>query len=158
MKLDGFQLLGRMLGMDIYIKYYDRKYLDVTVLDRRRCKKDQKKVVINLELYKEPGYDNTYSIMMIRVDSQYKGFNLAKKLYKFLLSNIDGFTLMSGNQQSAGGRHIWNELGKDKKISLSARKSTYSKIFGQPVTGLKQLVCPDFPLYDNNAILFARRV
>lgn len=62
----------------------------------------------------------TYSVAMVSVDDRYKGFNLASKLYAFLLKKYPQWILMSGTSQSFGGRHVWNVLCRQRGISVYA--------------------------------------
>ena len=150
-------LLGKKLGMDIYMRK-SGKEIEVFAFDRRKVnRKGEMKLIGDIVLWKEK-MDNCWSVSMVRIDSQYKGFGLAKKIYKFLLSKMENFVLVSGQHQSVGGRYIWNELAKDKSINIFARKSRTSKFYGQPKVGMVELLCDEFPLYNSKAMIFAEKV
>jgi hypothetical protein len=109
------------------------------------------RIVANVDLSKERG---AWHVDILRVDSRYKGNNLAVKLYTFLLKD-EGITLRGGSSQSAGGRYVWNKLARHKDVTVYAKKSPYSKVIDFPRSGQRELVSKRFDLYDSNAEIFA---
>ena len=100
---------------------------------------------------------DAWHIDLVKVDSRYKGKNLAVKIYKFLLKKLD-ITLMAGTSASVGGRYIWNKLNKERDVVVYAKKSPYSKFIDFPKSGKRELVSKKFDLYgtvDNRATIFA---
>jgi len=97
---------------------------------------------------------NVWCINVLKVDSRFRGDNLAIKLYKFILTKLD-ITLKAGDSQSPGGRYVWNKLYKTAGVVIYARKSPYSKIVDFPKAGKHELVCGQFDLYDSIAEIFA---
>ena len=91
---------------------------------------------------------------MLRVDSRYKGHNLAVKLYRFLMRKMD-ITMKAGSSQSAGGRYVWNKLAKTPGVVIYAKKSPYSKVIDFPKAGKRELVGKMFDLYDTKAAIYA---
>ena len=109
------------------------------------------RIAAKVELSKERG---AWHVDMLKVDSWYKGNNLAIKIYKFLMRKMD-ITLKAGTSQSAGGRYVWNKLSKTPGVVVYAKKSPYSKVFDFPKAGNRELVGKVFDLYDSDAEIFA---
>jgi len=156
--LDDMKLVGRAFGYDIYVekeKCTSQGAIVIWVYDRNVTKKiygeTRLRIVAAVELSKER---NAWHVDMIRVDSRYKGQNLAVKLYRFLMRKMD-ITLKAGSSQSAGGRYIWNKLAKTPGVVIYAKKSPHSKVIDFPKTGKRELVGKMFDLYDSNAEIFA---
>ncbi|VVC05070.1 Uncharacterised protein [uncultured archaeon] len=59
----------------------------------------------------KPVKNNVYWIEIVRTRKEFRGQGLALKLYEFLLKK-HGFTLVSGGQQTAQGKHLWERLRK----------------------------------------------
>lgn len=158
--LDDLELIGRAFGYDIYIEKEERTYNDIWVYDRNVTKQvrtpyremeTRYRIAAKIEMSKERG---AWHVDMLKVDSWYKGNNLAIKIYKFLMKKMD-ITLMAGHSQSAGGRYVWNKLAKTAGVVVYAKKSPYSKVFDFPKAGKRELVGKMFDLYDSNAEIFA---
>ncbi len=64
-------------------------------------------------------------------------------------------TMMAGWAQSAGGRYIWNNLAKDKDITVYAKKGLYSKVIDFPKAGKRELKSNLFDLYAPKTAIFA---
>ena len=153
-------LLGRRFGFDIYNEQEEGSYREIWVYDRSKTKRfrgydgemiTRNRIVANVDLSKERG---AWHVDILRVDSRYKGNNLAVKLYTFLLKD-EGITLRGGSSQSAGGRYVWNKLARHKDVTVYAKKSPYSKVIDFPRSGQRELVSRRFDLYDSNAEIFA---
>ena len=158
--LDDLELVGRAFGYDIYIEKEERTYIDIWVYDRNVTKQvrtpygemeTRYRIAAKVELSKERG---AWHVDMLKVDSWYKGNNLAIKIYKFLMKKMD-ITLMAGHSQSAGGRYVWNKLVKTAGVVVYAKKSPYSKVIDFPKAGKRELVGKMFDLYDSAAEIFA---
>ena len=156
--LDDMKLVGRAFGYDIYVekeKCTSQGAIVIWVYDRNVTKKiygeTRLRIVAAVELSKER---NAWHVDMIRVDSRYKGQNLAVKLYRFLMRKMD-ITMKAGSSQSVGGRYVWNKLAKTPGVVIYAKKSPYSKVIDFPKTGKRELVGKMFDLYDSNAEIFA---
>ena len=158
--LDDLELVGRAFGYDIYIEKEERTYNDIWVYDRNVTKQvrtpygemeTRYRIAAKVELSKERG---AWHVDMLKVDSWYKGNNLAIKIYKFLMRKMD-ITLKAGTSQSAGGRYVWNKLSKTPGVVVYAKKSPYSKVFDFPKAGNRELVGKVFDLYDSDAEIFA---
>ena len=161
--LEDLELIGRTLGYDIYVEKEERTSMTVWVYDRNVTKR-----VRHIEGYMETRYRiaakidmskelDAWHIDLVKVDSRYKGKNLAVKIYKFLLKKLD-ITLMAGTSASVGGRYIWNKLNKERDVMVYAKKSPYSKFIDFPKSGKRELVYKKFDLYgtaDNRATIFA---
>ena len=150
------ELVGRAFGYDIYVETETSTYMTVWVYDRAMAivKPDGIKIyriVSMIELEKERG---AWHVDLLKVDSSYKGKNLAVKIYGFILKKMD-ITLMAGCAQSAGGRYVWNKMVKKSNITVYAKKSPYSKVFDFPKSGNRELVSNLFDLYDSDAEIFA---
>ena len=120
--LDDLELVGRAFGYDIYIEKEERTYNDIWVYDRNVTKQvrtpygemeTRYRIAAKVELSKERG---AWHVDMLKVDSWYKGNNLAIKIYKFLMKKMD-ITLMAGHSQSPGGRYVWNKLNNDTVLA-----------------------------------------
>ena len=156
--LDDMELVGRAFGYDIYVEKEECTFqgaIVIWVYDRnvtkKICGETRFRIAAMVELSKEGG---AWHVDMLRVDSRYKGQNLAVKLYRFLMRKMD-ITLMAGTSQSAGGRAVWNKLAKSPSVVIYAKKSPYSKVFDFPKTGKRELVGKVFDLYDSDAEIFA---
>ena len=157
---EGLELVGRAFGYDIYIEKEERTYNVVWVYDRNITKRvrtpygdmeTRYRIAAKVVLSKERG---AWHVVLLSVDSRYKGNNLAIKLYKFLMKKLD-ITLKAGTCQSAGGRYVWNKLSKTSGVVVYAKKSPYSKVIDFPKTGNRELIGKVFDLYDSDAEIFA---
>ena len=154
------ELLGRRFGFDIYNEQEEGSYREIWVYDRSKTKRfrgydgemiTRNRIVANVDLSKERG---AWHVDILRVDSRYKGNNLAVKLYTFLLKD-EGITLRAGSSQSEGGRYVWNKLSRHKDVTVYAKKSSYSKVIDFPRAGKRELFSNRFNLYSDNAEIFA---
>ena len=157
---EDLELVGRAFGYDIYIEKEERTYNVVWVYDRNITKRvrtpygdmeTRYRIAAKVVLSKERG---AWHVVLLSVDSRYKGNNLAIKLYKFLMKKLD-ITLKAGTSQSAGGRYVWNKLSKTSGVVVYAKKSPYSKVIDFPKTGNRELIGKVFDLYDSDAEIFA---
>ena len=152
-------LLGRRVGYYIYNEQEENTYREIWVYDRSVSKRVRTldgmvtyyRIVAHIELSKERG---SWHVDLLRVDSRYKGKNLAVKLYTFLLKD-EGITLRAGSSQSAGGRYVWNKLSRHKDITVYAKKSPYSKVIDFPKAGKRELTANRFDLYGSDAEILA---
>ena len=163
--LDDLELVGRAFGYDIHIEQEELSAMTVWGFDRNVTKRfrcpgyglvdgemeTRYRIVAKVDLSKERG---AWHVDMLKVDSRYKGKNLAIKIYKFLMRKMD-ITMMAGRSQSAGGRYVWNKLVKTPGVMVYAKKSPYSKVFDFPSAGKRELTTKRFNLYDSNAEIFA---
>ena len=157
---DDLRLLGRHLGFDIYIDDEEDDCVDVYIYDRKKQKRqrdawcgrvvDVSKLVANIELSKRGRF---WHVDLTKVDSNYRGKKLARKFYSFLIKK--GYNLQAGDSQSPGGRYVWNELAKDRTITIIAKKSKYSKFIDFPTAGKKELKSKMFELFDSKAEIYA---
>ncbi len=171
-------LIGRRWGYDIHCEKSARE-MNINVYDRKKFKTvnllEQKewnyilcdwvyntdtgngtdevhhRSVAHLSLSKQNG---AWHVDLVEVDSRYKGKKLANKLYRFLMKTL-GITMMAGWAQSAGGRYIWNNLAKDKDITVYAKKGLYSKVIDFPKAGKRELKSNLFDLYAPKTAIFA---
>jgi len=157
---EDLELVGRAFGYDIYIEKEERTYNVVWVYDRNITKRvrtpygdmeTRYRIAAKVVLSKERG---AWHVVLLSVDSRYKGNNLAIKLYKFLMKKLN-ITLKAGTCQSAGGRYVWNKLSKTSGVVVYAKKSPYSKVIDFPKTGNRELIGKVFDLYDSDAEIFA---
>ena len=156
--LDDLELVGRAFGYDIYVEKEECTFqgaIVIWVYDRnvtkKICGETRFRIAAMVELSKEC---DAWHVDMLRVDSRYKGQNLAVKLYRFLMRKM-GITLKAGSSQSAGGRYVWNKLAKTRGVMVYAKKSPYSKVIDFPKAGKRELVSKAFDLYCSNAEIFA---
>ncbi len=158
---EDYVLAGRHLGFDIWIDdKIDKDYVEVWVYDRSRTKRtrldftnevvDTFKIAGNFELSKRGMY---WHVDFARVDSNFRGKKLARKFYSFLIKK--GYNLQAGDSQSPGGRYVWNELAKDRTITVFAKKSKCSKFVDFPRPGKKELKSGLFELFDSKAEIYA---
>ena len=71
--------------------------------------------VAKLELDRLSG--NRYEVSFIYVHQNYRGKDMAAKLYTYLVTEQD-LVILSGESQSRGGRSIWIALSKSKKVDI----------------------------------------
>ena len=157
--LDDLELVGRAFGYDIHIEQEELSAMTVWVYNRNVTKRFRRegemetryRIVATVDLTKQRG---AWHVDMLKVDSRYKGKNLAIKIYKFLMRKMD-IIMMAGSEQSAGGRYVWNKLARSPGVMVYAKKSPYSKIIDFPKSGKRELTSKRFNLYDSNAEIFA---
>ena len=157
--LDDLELVGRAFGYDIHIEQEELSAMTVWVYNRNVTKRFRRegemetryRIVAMVDLAKQRG---AWHVDMLKVDSRYKGKNLAIKIYKFLMRKMD-IIMMAGSEQSAGGRYVWNKLARSPGVMVYAKKSPYSKIIDFPKSGKRELTSKGFNLYDSNAEIFA---
>jgi len=157
---EDYVLAGRHLGFDIWINEIENDYVEIWVYDRSRTKRqrtaftsdivDTYKIAGNFELSKRGKY---WHVDFARVDSNFRGKKLARKMYSFLIKK--GYSLQAGDSQSPGGRYVWNELAKDRTITVFAKKSKCSKFVDFPRPGKKELKSSLFELFDSKAEIYA---
>ena len=157
---EDYVLAGRHLGFDIWIDEIEKDYVEVWVYDRTRTKRqhlsfvskvvDTYRVAAQFELSKRGKY---WHVDFARVDSNFRGKKLARKMYSFLIKK--DYSLQAGDSQSPGGRYVWNELAKDRTITVFAKKSKCSKFVDFPRPGKKELKSSLFELFDSKAEIYA---
>ena len=165
--LDDLELVGRAFGYDIHIEQEELSAMTVWVYERNVTKRFRReglsgdgemetryRIVATVDLIKHRGACHAWHVDMLKVDSRYKGKNLAIKIYKFLMRKMD-IIMMAGSQQSVGGRYVWNKLAKSPGVVVYAKKSPYSKIIDFPKTGKRELTSKRFSLYGSSAEIFA---
>jgi hypothetical protein len=106
-----FDVVGKLNNFEIqynteYISsfYYGDKYY--SLYDK---KQNQYAMIVHLSKFKNK--ESVLEVDMVGVENKYKGLNLSVKLYAWLIKN-KSITLVSGRQQSPGGRSIWERLAK----------------------------------------------
>lgn len=160
-EVNGMVKIGRKCGYDVYLDDSDSSsYVEVWLYDPQKIKKmrsafdsrkvERMKIAAHVDLSKRKKF---WHVDLAEVDSQYRGKKLARKMYSFLIKK--GFNLQAGDCQSVGGRYVWNELAKDRSITIFARKSPYSKIIDYPRPGEKELKSKSFDLFDSKAVIYA---
>jgi hypothetical protein len=170
--LEDLELAGRAFGYNIFVEQEEKDAMTIWVYDRNVTKRfrnfwtnDDRIVLakgkmetryriavkVDLSFVK---HSNAWHVDMLRVDSRYKGNNLAIKVYRFMMKKMN-ITMMAGTQQSAGGRYVWNKLSKTPGVVVFAKKSPYSKVIDFPKSGKRELVGKVFNLYDSRAEIFA---
>lgn len=102
-----------------YIPGTSNLYLNIYVIN---FFEKRPKIVMELLLSKVSTLFNlpTYCVTLVGIDDLYKGFNLAPKIYAYLLKNFTGWILRSGSSQSPGGKSIWNSLCRERGVSVYA--------------------------------------
>lgn len=164
--LDDLELVGRAFGYDIHIEQEEPSAMTVWVYERNVTKRFRRdgwsddgkmetryRIVAKVDLTKLRR-QGAWHVDMLKVDSRYKGKNLAIKIYKFLMRKMD-ITMMAGRSQSAGGRYVWNKLARTPGVVVYAKKSPYSKVFDFPMAGKRELTSKRFNLYGSDAEIFA---
>lgn len=63
------------------------------------------------------GYGKLYQVKEVGVDEKYRGYNLAKSLYKILIRNYD-FSIMGDYVQYFGARKLWASLSRDTDVAV----------------------------------------
>lgn len=123
--LVGLIQLGHLsANLKVYCDYTpdtSNGFIDVFVLDCTKKHKKPKTVAhVLLERVRPIFGLPTYSVCIVGVDDKYKGFDLASKLYAYLLRSFRGWVLRSGSSQSIGGKYIWNSLCRERRVSVYA--------------------------------------
>tara|TARA_R100000353_G_scaffold175617_1_gene146462 strand:+ start:1374 stop:1886 length:513 start_codon:yes stop_codon:yes gene_type:complete len=143
--------LGRVRGFDVYSdESHEDDYRDIWIYDQSRVRKGQYRIVANITLSKRGSF---WHVDMVQVSQWYRGNGIARLAYSFLIRK--GYSLQAGDSQSPGGRFVWNELAKDSRLCLFARKSPRSRVVDFPRIGKTELYTEAFDLYDSKAVLYA---
>jgi len=61
--------------------------------------------------------ENAYHVDLMRVNSRFQGFEIAPKLYYYIMKKFN-IVIQAGSVQSAGGRKIWSKLCGMKNVVL----------------------------------------
>jgi hypothetical protein len=118
---DVYIKLGKIGILDVYMESYAESAPYIHVMDCRR-KGAYAICAMETTLVKERSLfrRKTYGTQITKIDDRYKGYDLAPKLYAFLLRTLPNFMLVSGESHSVGGRSIWNRLCNESGISVYA--------------------------------------
>jgi len=143
--------LGRVRGFDVYSdESHEDDYREIWIYDQSRKRGNQYRIVAYIALSRRGSF---WHVDLVKVDSHYRGNGVARLVYSFLIRK--GYALQAGDSQSPGGRFVWNELAKDSRLVLFARKSPRSRVVDFPRMGKAELYTQAFDLYDSKAILYA---
>lgn len=101
--------------------------------------------------------DNLYTPKMVQVDKKLKGGHILS-LYNWCVTYL-GWTIQAGdvtNQQTKGGRYIWNELAKDTELVVLAAADEKSTDFVivYPDDTEKTVYAREFEIYNSDAVLY----
>ena len=64
-------------------------------------------------------FDGVYSVGMVRIASQYQGFDIAPNMYRMVMKQL-GISISTMNCQSLGGQSIWSRMFRRKDIQMLA--------------------------------------
>lgn len=106
------------------------------------------KIVFELYLKESKPLHNrkTYYVDLMLIDDIYKGFDIAPKLYSFLLREYGGWVLRSGVSQTFGGVSVWNRLCLEQGIQVYASNGNHFEPCEYDESG--ELFC-DVDVYDS---------
>jgi hypothetical protein len=71
----------------------------------------------NLLKRNSESYSRIVNVDGIYIDPEYRGFNIASDLYKWLV-NDQKFTILGDKQQYFGARKLWSKLSKDRHFKV----------------------------------------
>ena len=104
---------------------------------------------IAAELQLTPSGPGTWEVGLVVVDQEFRGEDLACKIYKYLIRQ--GMQLRAGSAQSPGGRYIWYRLSQSSDIQVLARKKWGRKVFRlRPNHESKEAYHPEFEYFDTD--------
>lgn len=144
--LDCAATLGYRWGLKI-LEYNEagNRYIwvvDHNHLNRKGCPK------LAAELQLERSTYGFWQVGLAVVDREFRGQDLACKIYKFLLRK--GYILRAGSEQSPGGRYIWYRLAQSKSIEVVGRPKWSRKLYPLKANHSTREVChPDIDVYDS---------
>jgi hypothetical protein len=146
--------LGRVAGLDLYLETeQDTIYITVLHLDRSYRRLAKRAMI--LMLVPDPDYEGSYTIDMVWVDREYKGMNLAPRVYRKLLKTMNNLLLRAGATQSPGGRYIWYSLAQYRDIFMYATTPS-GRIHDIEVDHVtRELELDHADLYDNQRTEYA---
>lgn len=98
-----------------------------------------------------------YTPKMVQVDKKLKGGHILA-LYNWCVTVL-GWTIKAGdrtNQQTIGGRYIWNELAKDPELVVMAAEHAESDVlvFCEPDNSARAVYAKEFEIYESDAELY----
>lgn len=133
-------------------------YVDVFLVDEsQRNSKNRQRVIANIVFSRHKGAVPTYSSYYTRIDNEYTGFDIAPKLYEYLLTRYPGWVLKAGTSQSIGGKSIWNRLAKSKKINVCAVNRKTGEEYRCAFSDTGEVDCAVDVYSENNFHLYAYR-
>lgn len=110
-------------------------------MNRQGCAK----IAAELQLHRVSA--DSWEVGLAVVDQEFRGEDLACKIYKFLIRH--GTKLRAGSAQSPGGRYIWYRLSQSQDIQVLARKKWGKKVFKlRPNHAQKEAFHPEFEYLD----------
>lgn len=93
----------------LWIEFIDPDYTNGDGHEKRVCD-----IILN------ETKNRVYEVELIRMDSEYRGLNLAPRFYAFLLRKL-AITLKAGVYQSPGGRSIWTRMAQRRDVMIYGR-------------------------------------
>jgi hypothetical protein len=122
-KLYGRKSWGNLKNFEVFS-------LEEVIKENIICLKDKSndQLVLIVEISAVWINTNTWQIDLISVNDNYRGLNLPILMYRFLLKNLK-LKILSGNEQTKGGRSIWERLVKIQGIDCFGYDMKSNKLF-----------------------------
>lgn len=143
--LSAFSYIGAIGKLRLYLLSLDDEHTVVGVLDRTS--------VIQID-FSEYLRDDVWSVDLVRVSPKFRGFDVAPKVYAFLLKKYKWLVLAAGETQSAGGKQIWNKLARMPNIRVFA-KAHDTDIEDLTLDTDDNELVGDIDIYSPNTFVFA---
>lgn len=139
--------LGQLAKLQIWCSVIDDSVV-IDLLDHHRKHEKLVKRAFTITLEQDSEYPEAYTVAMVCTDREYRGFNLAPKLYRRLLKIMPSLLLKAGSGQSQGGRYIWNELAKYPDLVVYAVSERAQILSVESCDVLRELELEEDLLYD----------
>lgn len=151
--IDDSDVFARM-GSLVLLKRQDGRHMEVDVVDTAYSNRAGEYRHVMEIILSQIGKRKSWHVDLARLDSRYRGMNIAPKVYTKLIKRNPGFILEAGHMQSPGGQSIWNRLAERKDIFVFARnrKGAYYVEFDED---RDELTCSETKIYGNGTLMFA---
>ena len=106
--------LGRIGVLDAYATYDEDQLFIELVEDTGRRKVPVVAVIDLIEDFK-----GVYSVKMVRIAKEFQGFDIAPKLYRLVMRQLD-VAISTLGCQSPGGQSIWTRMYKFRDVQINA--------------------------------------
>jgi hypothetical protein len=116
-------LLGSFRKLQVWYSIEEEDLISIEVIDSSISHKripSRKKRVLEIQLSKSEDFTNSWHINMARLDYRYAGQGIAARAYSYIIKKLD-IMLQAGDSQSKGGRKIWFDLARDKRLTVSGQ-------------------------------------
>jgi hypothetical protein len=144
-----YQCMGMMNHRLAVFAYKEEdSYMQIDVIDVWQPEREnltRLKRVFELEL--DLSECNAWSVVMARVDQEYRGHGFAPHLYRWVMMQT-GIILQAGETQSPGGRSIWHAMAGMKDVIVYGKTLASELIQCDPSDYERDIVADGVVTYD----------